>query len=58
MKDEDKIVLRYYKKVDKKNRILIPVSVLKIIKCKEFYIELRESGNIVLIPTGEKNGKI
>ena len=49
--------LRYYKKIDNKNRMLIPSNIMKELKTKEFYLEYYEDGTIKLIPKkkGQKN---
>lgn len=54
----DKIVLRYCKTLDHKNRVLIPADMIRQLKCKEFYVELLEDKTIRLIPKEkEKKGE-
>lgn len=53
MENKSDVVLRYYKFLDKKNRVLIPSAIIKQQKAKGFYVELRENGNIVLVPVKE-----
>lgn len=54
----DKVVLRYFKVLDKKNRVLIPKAITNIIKDTRFYVELLEDGTIKLIPQKkEKKGE-
>ena len=53
MDNKSDVVLRYYKVLDKKNRVLIPNAIIKQQKAKGFYVELHENGNIVLVPVKE-----
>lgn len=53
MENKNEVVLRYYKVLDKKNRVLIPSAIIKKQKAKGFYVELHENGNIVLVPVKE-----
>lgn len=46
----EKLVLRYLKVLDKKNRVLIPKAILNIVKKTKFYVELYEDGTIKLVP--------
>ena len=43
-------ILRFIKKLDAHNRIVLPIQIIKLIKSNEFYVELKSNGNIVLVP--------
>nr|DAQ91828.1 MAG TPA: MraZ protein [Caudoviricetes sp.] len=48
------IILRFFKKLDEKNRVLIPSAIIKKVKSKEYYIELLDDNTIRLIPIKNK----
>lgn len=48
------LIIRIMKKLDNKNRILLPKIILENIKSNEFYIELFNDGSIKLIPISER----
>ena len=45
-----KLLIRIMKKLDYKNRLLLPKIIMDNIKAKEFYVELYDDGHIELIP--------
>lgn len=52
--NQKKLIIRIMKKLDNKNRILLPKIILENIKSNEFYIELFNDGSIKLIPVNER----
>jgi hypothetical protein len=45
-----KLLIRIMKKLDYKNRLLLPKIIMDNIKAKDFYVELYDDGTIALIP--------
>lgn len=52
--NQKNLIIRIMKKLDNKNRILLPKIILENIKSNEFYIELFNDGSIKLIPISER----
>ena len=45
------------KKLDQKNRLLLPKIIMDNIKTKDFYVELYDDGSIALVPIKTNGGK-
>lgn len=45
------------KKLDHKNRLLLPKIIMDNIKANDFYVELYDDGSILLVPIKYKGGK-
>lgn len=52
-----KLLIRIMKKLDYKNRLLLPKIIMDNIKAKDFYVELYDDGSIALVPIKYKGGK-
>lgn len=52
-----KIIIKTIKRVDDKNRLLIPDNIMKIVKIRDFSIEYLSNGNIILKPIKNIGGK-
>lgn len=44
------MIIRIMKKLDDKNRLVVPDMIMKLVNTKEFYVELYENGTILLKP--------
>lgn len=51
------MLIRIIKKLDHKNRLLLPKIIMDIVKTKEYYVQLYDNGTIELIPIKHKGGK-
>ena len=45
-----KLLIRIMKKLDYKNRLLLPKIIMDNIKSKDYYVELYDDESIVLVP--------
>ena len=45
-----KILIRIMKKLDYKNRLVLPKVIIDNIKTNNFYVELYDDGSIALVP--------
>jgi DNA-binding transcriptional regulator/RsmH inhibitor MraZ len=45
-----KLLIRIMKKLDHKNRLLLPKIIMDNIKAKDFYVELYDDESIALVP--------
>lgn len=44
------LLIRIMKKLDYKNRLLLPKIIMDNIKAKDYYVELYDDGSIALVP--------
>lgn len=44
------MIIRIMKKLDDKNRLVVPDMIMKLVNTKDFYVELYENGTILLKP--------
>jgi hypothetical protein len=50
-----KLLIRIMKKLDYKNRLLLPKIIMDNIKAKDFYVELYDDESIALVPIKKQN---